>query len=325
MRWGVIGVCSLSAWFFGCDATVEPDATPTTPGADHSPGGDVVSSPADTPTIDPSVGTPQGDDSSASESGPATDATTENHDSDADDTSSSESGAASTDSATSEGSSGDDQDDRIVVIGDLHSDLDAAREAMQFAGAMDAEDHWIGARMTVVQLGDLIGRSDDEREVVDYMLDARAQASAVGGALHILIGNHEVMGARVESLLSLLEEVVRRFEGEFFDDTDDLCTDPDDPMPSIYGAAVGGRSATPGQRRGKAAARLACFQACPSSFVSGSYHRSACGGVDSRSMPQCACTVMTAMESSNCAVILAAGQSPPTAYHGWPTAACATS
>jgi hypothetical protein len=92
-----------------------------------------------------------------------------------------------------------DNTQRIVVMGDFHSDIGVMRRAFQLAGAIDTNDQWIGNDLTIVQLGDLIGRSDDEREVLDFMFAIQAKAEAGGGTVHALIGNHEVMGARVDN------------------------------------------------------------------------------------------------------------------------------
>jgi hypothetical protein len=88
---------------------------------------------------------------------------------------------------------------RVVVMGDLHSDISSMRQAFQLAGATDQNGEWIGGNLTIVQLGDLIGRSDDEREVLDFMFSIQAKAELAGGKVHALIGNHEVMGARVDN------------------------------------------------------------------------------------------------------------------------------
>src|SRR5688500_6218824 len=85
---------------------------------------------------------------------------------------------------------------RVVAIGDLHSDIGVARRAFRLAGAINEKDEWIGKSLNVVQLGDLIGRSDDERQVLDFIFDIRRKAEAGGGKVHALIGNHEVMGGR---------------------------------------------------------------------------------------------------------------------------------
>ena len=39
--------------------------------------------------------------------------------------------------------------ERLVAIGDLHGDLEAARGALALAGAIDGDDRWIGGNMVV--------------------------------------------------------------------------------------------------------------------------------------------------------------------------------
>jgi hypothetical protein len=87
---------------------------------------------------------------------------------------------------------------RLVAIGDLHADIDQARRAFRLAGATDEQDAWIGGNLVVVQMGDLIGRGSDDLPVLDFVLDLQARAKAAGGTLHVLIGNHEVFGARLD-------------------------------------------------------------------------------------------------------------------------------
>jgi len=90
-------------------------------------------------------------------------------------------------------------EDRIVAIGDLHADLGVTRRVFQLAGATNERDDWIGGSLTIVQLGDIIGRSDDERQVLDFLFAIRDKAEAGGGAVHVLLGNHEVFGGRVDN------------------------------------------------------------------------------------------------------------------------------
>jgi hypothetical protein len=85
---------------------------------------------------------------------------------------------------------------RVIAIGDIHADIGAARAAFELAGAIDKNDAWIGGNLIIVQLGDVIGRSYDEREVLDFVLSVREQAEGAGGKVHILVGNHEVFGAQ---------------------------------------------------------------------------------------------------------------------------------
>ena len=88
---------------------------------------------------------------------------------------------------------------RVVAMGDLHADIGVTRRAFQLAGATNRNDEWIGKSLTVVQLGDILGRSDDERQVLDFIFEIRKKAEAGGGRVHVLIGNHEVFGGRVDN------------------------------------------------------------------------------------------------------------------------------
>jgi len=82
---------------------------------------------------------------------------------------------------------------RIVAMGDWHGDLDAARAALRLAGAIDAEDRWIGGDLVVVQTGDQLDRGDQERAILDLLDRLATEARAAGGAVHALLGNHELM------------------------------------------------------------------------------------------------------------------------------------
>lgn len=87
---------------------------------------------------------------------------------------------------------------RIVAIGDLHGDLEAARAALRLAGAIDEADQWIGGELSIVQTGDILDRGDDEAEIIRLFRDLQTQAEAAGGAVHLLNGNHELMNAYLD-------------------------------------------------------------------------------------------------------------------------------
>lgn len=82
---------------------------------------------------------------------------------------------------------------RLVAIGDLHGDLRGTQAALRLAGAIDAQDRWIGGDLVVVQTGDVIDRGDDDRAVLDLLARLHVDAKASGGALILLSGNHELM------------------------------------------------------------------------------------------------------------------------------------
>lgn len=87
---------------------------------------------------------------------------------------------------------------RIVAIGDLHGDLQAARRALKLAGAIDDEDHWIGGKLVLVQTGDQMDRGDEEQAILDLFVRLAEEAARAGGAVHVLNGNHELLNAALD-------------------------------------------------------------------------------------------------------------------------------
>lgn len=87
---------------------------------------------------------------------------------------------------------------RIVAIGDLHGDLEAARAALRLAGAMGAEGQWTGGNLVLVQTGDILDRGDDEAEIWKLFDRLAREAREDGGAVFLLNGNHEFMNAYLD-------------------------------------------------------------------------------------------------------------------------------
>ena len=87
---------------------------------------------------------------------------------------------------------------RLVAIGDIHGDLEAARAALRLGGAIDDKDHWVGGPLVVVQTGDQLDRGDGERAIVDLFERLEGEARAAGGAVISLNGNHEVMNVQFD-------------------------------------------------------------------------------------------------------------------------------
>jgi len=85
------------------------------------------------------------------------------------------------------------QPDRIIAIGDIHGDDGALIACLRMAECIDSEGNWCGGTTNVVQIGDILDRGDEERGCMDRLFDLKRQAAAAGGAVHVLMGNHEVM------------------------------------------------------------------------------------------------------------------------------------
>jgi hypothetical protein len=82
---------------------------------------------------------------------------------------------------------------RVIAIGDLHGDLNAAVNAFRLAGVIDETEKWVGGNTVVVQTGDVLDRGNHERPLLDWLDKIEARAKAAGGALYRLNGNHEIM------------------------------------------------------------------------------------------------------------------------------------
>jgi hypothetical protein len=87
---------------------------------------------------------------------------------------------------------------RVVAIGDLHGDLQAARRALELAGAIDSQGRWIGGDLVVVQTGDILDRGDADRAINDLFVRLQGEASKAGGTVYVLNGNHELMNASLD-------------------------------------------------------------------------------------------------------------------------------
>ena len=110
--------------------------------------------------------------------------------------------------------------DRIIVLGDIHSDLRLAVESFKLAGLIDNRHNWTAdpPNTVVVQVGDQIdgcrpgpgnnchlepnsGTKQSDRQwssdmsVINFFNQMHLKAAKVGGAVYSLLGNHELMNA----------------------------------------------------------------------------------------------------------------------------------
>jgi hypothetical protein len=83
--------------------------------------------------------------------------------------------------------------DRIVAIGDVHGAYDRFVDLLQRTGLVDARLRWTGGRTQLVQLGDVVDRGPDSRKALDLLRELEGDARRSGGAVHALLGNHEIM------------------------------------------------------------------------------------------------------------------------------------
>lgn len=101
------------------------------------------------------------------------------------------------------------EDQKIIVLGDLHSDFIKTIKILKLAKVIDDNNNWIGGSSYVVQVGDQLDgcRQSCNRKPNDYIKRKRAKdielmefmnklskdADKDGGAVISLLGNHELM------------------------------------------------------------------------------------------------------------------------------------
>ncbi len=86
-----------------------------------------------------------------------------------------------------------DDADRIVAIADVHGAFDAMVETLQRAAVLDDELAWVAGQTHLVIVGDILDRGPKSRDAMDLLMRLEGDATAAGGKVQVLIGNHESM------------------------------------------------------------------------------------------------------------------------------------
>lgn len=82
---------------------------------------------------------------------------------------------------------------RVVAFGDVHGAYADWTALLQEVGVVDANLDWAGGNTHLVSLGDLLDRGPESRKVVELLMKLEGQAAQAGGAVHLVLGNHEIM------------------------------------------------------------------------------------------------------------------------------------
>lgn len=85
---------------------------------------------------------------------------------------------------------------RVLAVSDLHGEYEAFRDFLLFAGVIDSRLHWIWGDGHLVIVGDVFDRGDRVTECLWLIHQLEGEARAAGGAVHMLLGNHEAMALR---------------------------------------------------------------------------------------------------------------------------------
>ena len=86
-----------------------------------------------------------------------------------------------------------DTPERVVAFADVHGAFDDWTALLKELNVIDANFNWSGGKTHLVSLGDLIDRGPGSRKVVELLIKLDGQATKAGGAVHLVLGNHEVM------------------------------------------------------------------------------------------------------------------------------------
>jgi len=82
---------------------------------------------------------------------------------------------------------------RILTVSDIHGEYDAFVEFLQNAGVIDGQRRWTWGDGHLVVLGDVFDRGDGVTECLWLIHRLEGEAKAAGGAVHLVLGNHEMM------------------------------------------------------------------------------------------------------------------------------------
>jgi len=82
---------------------------------------------------------------------------------------------------------------RVVAVGDIQGDLVALASILDDRQLIDQDGHWTGGPGHLVLNGDLVGDNHDSRLLMDFVIRLEEEAAKAGGAVHALLGNHDIL------------------------------------------------------------------------------------------------------------------------------------
>jgi hypothetical protein len=89
-----------------------------------------------------------------------------------------------------------DMPEQIIVISDPHGDFIPFIRFLKGAGVVNDQLEWSFGRGHLIVLGDVHNRGDDVTAIFWLIYKLEEQARKAGGAVHLMLGNHEVMVAQ---------------------------------------------------------------------------------------------------------------------------------
>lgn len=83
--------------------------------------------------------------------------------------------------------------ENLFVVSDIHGQYKIFKELLQGNGIIDQNNSWIWGNGHLVILGDVFDRGNKVHEALWLIYSLERQAKEKGGAVHFLLGNHEVI------------------------------------------------------------------------------------------------------------------------------------
>jgi Calcineurin-like phosphoesterase len=81
----------------------------------------------------------------------------------------------------------------VVALSDVHGQFDVMVALLQKHGVIDRDLKWRFGDGHMVMIGDMFDRGPKVTEVLWFLYGLEVEARAAGGAVHVLLGNHETM------------------------------------------------------------------------------------------------------------------------------------
>ncbi|MCH8620356.1 metallophosphoesterase [Undibacterium sp. TS12] len=107
--------------------------------------------------------------------------------------------------------------DKLAAISDIHGQFDLMQKLLQGNGIINKDWQWTYGKGHLVITGDVFDRGPKVTEALWLLYALEEQARAAGGAVHLLIGNHEAMSlsGNVRYLNKKYAEVARQLGSSY--------------------------------------------------------------------------------------------------------------
>ena len=81
----------------------------------------------------------------------------------------------------------------VYAIGDVHGEYKKLLHLLHINNIIDKEHHWCAKNASLWFIGDLVDRGPDGIGVIELLMRLQNEATAVGGSVGSLMGNHDLM------------------------------------------------------------------------------------------------------------------------------------